>query len=286
MKRLIINADDFGLTQGINRAVLALNAKRVLTSSTLMASASYAEEAAQAALLQPALGIGCHLVLVDGVPVLPAAELPTLVDQRSGRFRGSLGTFVRACLLGHIDEREIQAEAEAQIARIQSFGLHPTHLDTHKHTHMFAPVLRAVTRAAQSREVRCVRNPFEPRWSIAATVGAPLLRRIQVNLLRQLEPAFLRVVRDAGLFTTDGAIGVLATGTLDAATLKALLSAMPPGTWEFVTHPGYNDIPLAKAGTRLLAARETELEMLEAAVFEQDVQLIHFGELLSSESQH
>jgi predicted glycoside hydrolase/deacetylase ChbG (UPF0249 family) len=147
---------------------------------------------------------------------------------------------------------------------------------------MFPPVLRAVVKAAQSQGVRSIRNPFEPEWSVAATVGAPLLRRLQVRFLRRFEPVFHRIVGDAGLFTTDGAIGVLATGTLDSATLDALLRAVPQGTWELVTHPGFNDTRLAQTGTRLLASRETEMEALASAVFDPDIRLIHFGELLSA----
>ena len=93
MKRLIINADDFGLTAGVNRAVIDLNQSGKLPSTTLMAVAGFTLQAASLALATPSLGVGCHVVLVDGVPVLPAAQLPTLVDQNTGRFRKTLGRF-------------------------------------------------------------------------------------------------------------------------------------------------------------------------------------------------
>jgi predicted glycoside hydrolase/deacetylase ChbG (UPF0249 family) len=109
---------------------------------------------------------------------------------------------------------------------------------------------------------------------------APWLRRLQVRLLRNLEPTFRRIVAEEGFVTTDGAIGVLATGTLDAETLDALLRAMPDGAWELVTHPGYNDDALAKAGTRLLASRETELAALTDARFPAQVELIRFSDLV------
>ena len=80
MKRLIINADDLGLTSGINRAVLELGRAGVLTSATLMAAAPATEEAAESALHQPSLGVGCHVVLVDGRPILPAEKIPSLID--------------------------------------------------------------------------------------------------------------------------------------------------------------------------------------------------------------
>jgi len=289
VKRLILNADDFGLTAGVNRAIVALNHHGPLTSATLIARAAATEEAI--ALAGPRLGVGCHVVLVDGQSVLePRRDLLWLVDpvRSVGRFPSTLGSLLRLLYLERKSawprsncplEQEIEAEASAQIAYLQSCGLRLTHIDTHKHTHMFPRILRPVLRAARSAGIRVVRNPFEPEWSIHATPRAPLLRRLQVQLLRTLEPAFRRIVAEEGFVTTDGAIGVLATGTLDAATLTSLLQAMPEGTWELVTHPGYNDADLANAGTRLLASRETELHALQTARIPSDVHLIHFGML-------
>lgn len=276
-----MNADDFALTTGVNRAILSLNQRGKLTSTTLMAMADASAEAASLALSSPNLGVGCHVVLVDGTPALPARQLPTLVDPTTGRFRTTLGKFVKDLFLGRIRTDEIEAEAEAQIARIGALGVSLTHVDTHKHTHMFPNVLRPVLRAARATGIRTVRNPFEPAWSIRATPRAPWLRRFQVQLLHNLEPAFRRIVAEEGFVTTDGAIGVLATGTLDAETLTSLVSAMPDGTWELVTHPGYNDTALANAGTRLLASRETEMATLTNAKFPQDIELINFGQLTS-----
>jgi len=289
VKRLIVNADDFGLTAGVNRAIVTVNERGPLTSATLMACAAATEDAI--ALAHPQLGIGCHVVLVDGQPVLePRRDLLWLVDpvKTIGRFQPTLGSLLRILYLdgkstwpriNRALEQEIEAEASAQIAFLQSSGLRLTHIDTHKHTHMFPRVLRPVLRAARSAGIRVVRNPFEPEWSIRATPRAPWLRRLQVRLLRNLESTFRRIVAEEGFITTDGAIGVLATGTLDAATLTSLLQVMPDGTWELVTHPGYNDADLSKAGTRLLASRETELHALQTVRIPPDVHLIHFGEL-------
>jgi chitin disaccharide deacetylase len=290
VKRLIVNADDFGLTEGVNRAIIELHQRGVLTSATLMARAQATDEAIALALANPELGVGCHVVLVDGLPILsPQRDIPWLADPISGHFKSSLGDFVSQLYLGQrgLDRKrltaEIQAEAAAQIAHLQSRGLQLTHIDTHKHTHMFPPVLLPVLRAARSAGITKVRNPFEPAWSRAATPGAPFLRRLQVRLLRILEPAFHRIVAEEGFTTTQGAIGVLATGTLDKATAASLLQSMPDGDWELVTHPGYNDAALAQARTRLLASRETEMQALTAletpSESNSDVQLIHFGQL-------
>jgi hypothetical protein len=99
-----------------------------------------------------------------------------------------------------------------------------------------------------------------------------------VSLLRLLEPAFRRIVAEEGFTTTDGAVGVLATGTLDAATIALLASALPDGTFELVSHPGYNDADLAGAHTRLLASRETEREALHALKQFPAIELISFAQ--------
>lgn len=262
MSRLIVNADDFGLTRGVNRAILDLHRAGVLTSATLMARAEATDEAIEIARRTPTLGVGCHVVLLDGAPVLPPHEIPSLTDRKSGRFHPALGEFLQRLMTGRIAKSEIEAEAAAQINSLKSRGLPLTHIDTHKHAHMFPAVLRPVLRAAKAAGLRAVRNPFEPQWSQQATPAAPLIRRLEVRLLRGLEPSFRRTVIREGFSTTDGAVGVLATGTLDAQTVTSLLKAMPPGNWELVTHPGYNDEALAKAHTRLLATREIEREAL------------------------
>ena len=277
MGRLILNADDFGLTAGVNRAVAELHRAGALTSATLMARADATDEAIAIARATPTLGVGCHVVLVDGEPVLPAQALPMLVDQCTGRFQPTSGAFVQRLFTGRIRSAEIEAETAAQIALLQSRGVALTHIDTHKHVHLFPAVLRPVLRAARAAGIRAVRNPFEPPWSRRATPHAPWLRRAEVSLLRLWEPAFRRIVAEEGFTTTDGALGVLATGTLDAATLAALLSNLPAGTWELVTHPGYNDTDLAQAHTRLLASRE--IERLALSAIDVNMELISFSRL-------
>ncbi len=279
MKRLILNADDFGLTSGVNRAIAELSRAGTLTSTTIMAVANATPEAAELARELPQLGVGCHIVLVDGAPALPPSELPTLVNPSTGRFRSSLARFISDAFRKRIRPEEIEAEAEAQIARARSFGLTPTHIDTHKHTHMSPLVLKPLIQAAKRQGIHAIRNPFEPDWSLAATPGAPLIRRLQVRLLKRFEPAFRQLMQQSGLATPDGTIGVLATGTLGPSSLQSFLRNLPEGTWELVTHPGYNDADLAKAGTRLLAARALEFEAIRDLQFNPDIELIHFGHL-------
>jgi chitin disaccharide deacetylase len=291
---LIVNADDFGLTAGVNRAIAELHRAGVLTSATLMARAAATDEAIQIVRALPSLDVGCHVVLVDGELALSAREeIPHLANRSDGRFRPSLIGFLnwlardsqRRWPFRARAIREIEAETAAQIASLQDKGIRLTHIDTHKHTHMFPAVLRPVLWAARAAGIRSVRNPFEPAWSLRATINAPWLRRTEVSLLRRLEPAFRRIVAEEGFTTTDGAIGVLATGSLNAAAISSLLQQMPPGTWELVTHPGYNDADLARAHTRLLASRETEREALLALEQLPEVELISFFDLTTDAQQ-
>ncbi|GGH09726.1 ChbG/HpnK family deacetylase [Silvibacterium dinghuense] len=284
MPRLIINADDFGLTPGINQSVLELSAARALTSATLMATAPHFAPAAAESSPQRGhlLGVGCHVVLVDGESALPAGETPALAP--NGQFRPTLGAFLSQLLRGAISEAEIELEAVSQIRHLQAAGVPVTHVDTHKHTHMFIRVLRPLLRAARACGIRAIRNPFEPEWSIAATHDAPALRKLQVALLRTRRRRFLQMVADAGLATTDGSLGVLATGTLNTATLESILHAMPEGTWELVTHPAYYDMALDTVATRLRASRPIEHAALLEAVPRitagmPSLELLHFGQI-------
>ena len=283
-RRLIVNADDFGLTPGINQAILELNTAGALTSATLMANSANFREAVHAAFVQTTLDIGCHIVLVDGKPMLPHTRIPSLAS--ADGFRPTLGSFLTDLHRGRILATDIEAEAIAQIRHIQNAGLTVSHLDTHKHTHMFRQVLAPVLRAAQHCGVSAIRNPFEPAWSVRATEAKDLKRRLQVMLLRLQRGSFLRAVRRAGLATTDGAIGVLATGELNTHILQRLLERMPAGTWELVCHPGYPDAALDASRTRLRASRALEREALLAVLpggNHQNIQRISFAALAPSQ---
>jgi hopanoid biosynthesis associated protein HpnK len=283
VRRLIVNADDFGLTNGVNRAVADLQCAGVLTSTTLMARAGATDAAIALARATPALGVGCHVVLVDGEPVLPGREIPSLIDPRTGAFRVSLIPFLSRLFTGRIRSEEIEAEARAQIQALQSNGLRITHIDAHKHTHMFPRVLRAVLRAARAGGIRAVRNPFEPAWAVRAAAGAAWARAAEVTVLRWLKPACGKIIAEEGFATTDGTIAMVGTGVLNAGMVRRLLKDLPEGTWELVTHPGYNDADLARVRTRLRASREIEREALAAIHEFPEVELISFADLAPPE---
>lgn len=277
MKRLIVNADDFGLTKGVNRAIGELHRAGSLTSATLMANGLAFEDALATAHANPSLDVGCHIVLVDGQPVSAAAETPTLVRSESSpaSFHSSLGGFALALYSGGIQERDIEREATAQIRKLQDAGIRVTHLDTHKHTHMFPRVLRPLLRAAEVTGVRAIRNPFEARDRTASgglhlpglhRGKTPLKRGLQVGILSAMRSTFQKMVGNAAIRTTDGALGVIVTGTLDDKRLAEILDRLPPGTWELVCHPGFTDPDLDAVRTRLRASREVEVSALKTGI--------------------
>ena len=281
MGALIINADDFGLTSGVNRGIMELHSAGLVTSTSLLARAGATEEAIDFAVRTPTLGVGCHVVLVDGEPVLPRERIPTLIDAKTGNFPNSLAMFLHRLFRGRIRIAEMEAEISAQIAFLQQRGIRLTHVDTHKHTHVFREVLRPLLKIARAAGIRAIRNPFEPHWSTRATRRAHWMRLAQVGALRWLEPASRRIIEEEGFVTTSGTVAVAGTGVLDAETLRSLLRSLPSGQWELVTHPGYNDADLELIPTRLRATRDVERAALAAIKEFPAIKLISFAGLSS-----
>lgn len=288
MRRLIVNADDFGYTSGVNRAIVEAHTRGVVTSSTLMANSPAFAEAAELAKSNPRLSVGCHVVLIDGQPVLNAAELPSLTSTPTRQFRDGLKTFAARAIAGLIDPDEITAEATAQIRKIQAAGIVVSHIDTHKHTHLFPKILRPLLRAAAARGVRAVRNPFGPRLPLRSSqiLSRPGLwtRYAEVSVLRRFAGKFREAVEREGFLSPDGTLGIEVTGTLDESLFQAIAQSIPEGTWEFVCHPGYNDADLQAARTRLRDSRETELRALtlpaaREVLAQQGIELISYREL-------
>jgi len=267
VRRLIVNADDFGFTSGVNRAIIEAHTRGIVTSSTAMANGPAFPEAVELAKNTPRLSVGCHVVLIDGEPVLNSERLSSLTTRTPvARFRDGLKAFAARAVTGRIDADEIAAEATAQIRKIQSAGIVVSHFDTHKHTHLFPKILRPLLRAAADCGVRALRNPFGPRLPFRSSqlLARPNLwtRYAEVRVLRSFAGSFGDAVDRDGFATPDGTLGIEVTGTLDETLFQAIARSIPEGTWEFVCHPGYNDADLQRAKTRLRESRETELAVL------------------------
>lgn len=284
MRRLIVNADDFGLTYGVNRAIVEAHEHGIVTSATLMANGNALSHAVQLAPTVPRLSIGCHVVLVDGSPVSAAAKVSSLIAGEAPRFRTAISDFAVHCMRGKLVASEIEAEAIAQIRKLQAAGISVTHLDTHKHAHVFPQVLRPLLKAAKNCGVQAIRNPVDPIRVVGIARPGLWKRGAQVRVLNRLAKRFRSAVSDAGMVTPEGTLGIVGTGVMNERLLKGIIYDIPDGTWELVCHPGYNDDDLAGIDTRLRASRVQELGLLKSPAIRQElekheIQLISYRDL-------
>ncbi len=236
MKRLIINADDFGFTRDVNAGIVHAHREGVLTSTTLMANGDAFEDAVRLAAETPTLDVGCHLVLVQGRSLVTERLLP----------KGTRELLIELAR-GSIDPYR---ELRAQVEKIFAVGLRPTHLDSHKHTHIVPKVFRAVVRLAHEFDIPYVRLPLD------TTVPLPGGSR------RLLRKYYGRLVGDYGVKMTDHFMGFRLTGSLTEQTFASALSLVGEGITEFMCHPGFLGPELKVAETRLKESRVKELEAL------------------------
>jgi hopanoid biosynthesis associated protein HpnK len=284
VRQLIVNADDFGLTSGVNRGIVEAHRNGVVSSTTLMANGAAFGDAVEAVRALPGLSVGCHVVLTDGAPVSPPGAVDTLLAIRSAepeKFFGSLSAFAARATLGGFDREQLVTEITAQIRKIQAAGIEVTHLDSHKHAHIFPEILGAMLRAARICGVRAIRSPFVPLKAIMAQQFAgkrALLKRYgQVRILNTFARHFRRQTPRAGIQSPDGVIGVIETGLMDSILLRQALGSLPEGTWELVCHPGYADADLRSVHTRLVESRERERELLTSPELKEFLQREKIG---------
>lgn len=269
MKRLVVNADDFGYTRDVNEGIVAAHQRGILTATTLMANGTAFDHAVELASANPGLDVGCHLVLVGGKSLLPGGQnLPVDVVE----------------LLKRLATRDISPyqELRAQIEKIVAAGIRPTHLDTHKHTHLTFPVLDAVARLSEEFGIRWVRRPFD--FPLSGGRPTPWGKRVLSRSLQVLRSHFHRRLARRGCRTTDYFAGFQLTGYLRVEELVDLIRVLPDGLTEFMCHPGYCTDELRNARTRLKESRERELEALVSplvaeALRQNSVHLVRYSAL-------
>ena len=290
VKKLIVNADDFGFTPGVNAGIVEAFRSGIVTSTTIMANGEAFDEAAELAFRNPGMAVGCHLSLVGGRPVAPLSRVPSLADSQS-RMPATVSQFTARLLQGRIRTADIEWEFRAQLEHVLAAGIQPTHLDTHKHVHAHPRVMEALCRVAAAMGIRKVRYPFERvRWLQGAglerwrSCGVYLKQCAVVAGLSLRAGRFRKVARSEGLRMPDHFCGMALTGLLDASTLDAVLSSLQPGVTELACHPGVWDEDLQRAPTRLKRERQRELEALAGPaarrrVAEEGIMLISYREL-------
>jgi chitin disaccharide deacetylase len=287
MKELIINADDFGYTKGVNDGIIRAHREGILTSATLMANGAAFEDAVEQAKANPKLGIGCHLVLTGGNAVAPKEKIPSLAGP-DGRLPESLAAFVARLSVGSVRAEDMETELRAQLEKIQRAGIELTHVDTHKHTHVHPRVMNAIGRVAGEFGITRVRNPIESlrdSWRTARSEKSGLAANMAASCaVSSVGAWFQSISRRYGLRSPDHFMGLAITGSVSAAALCRLIDTLPDGCTEIMTHPGLCDAELRKTDTRLNKQRETELDGLlsqeaKRLVAAKGVRLISYREL-------
>jgi predicted glycoside hydrolase/deacetylase ChbG (UPF0249 family) len=240
-RRLIVNADDFGLTDPITEGTIEAFERGILTSVSLVASGESFERASRYAAAHADLDAGVHLMVVGGAPVLPRSEVASLLDDQ-GRFLPAYGEFMARYLSGGIRDEEVEAEWSAQIARVRGAGVRITHLDSHQHLHLVPGLFRIALRIARANGILAMRFPRVPAVFRRAERGT-VRRSLAFLPFRLMEQANLPHLNASGIRTPDRFFGFHSSGHLDQKTLRSILFGVPQGTSELVCHPGNGEPP-------------------------------------------
>jgi chitin disaccharide deacetylase len=287
MKEVIINADDFGLTRGVNKGIIRAHRDGILTSTTLMANGAAFDDAVEKARATPSLGVGCHLVLVGGKSVAPPEKISSLAGA-DGRLPPTLPNLVTRLSLGLIRQSHIERELAAQVEKVRAVGIEPTHFDTHKHSHCHPRAMEAVGKLAHETGVGRLRNPTERLhdfWETArGDIDSFRAKLLMCVAARAVAPLFRAVCRKYSLRAPDRFLGVALTGYTTSAKLRQMFDMVTDGTTEIMLHPGMQDEDLERTGSRLQQARQNEMDalldqQLKGVLSERGIRLISFREL-------
>ncbi len=230
MKQLIITADDFGLCTETNQAVIQACEKGVLTCASLMVSGRAAKEAVWMAKQNPALKVGLHLVLADGLSVLPAHEIPALVDTSKQFSRHIVLSGIRR-FFSKEHKRQIAKECEAQIRSFLDTGLEMDHLNSHNHLHIHPAILDIVLPLARKYGIKAIRLPFQKRPPlritpfVTAAAMSPWVRRLRIRLIQ------------AGITFNRAIFGLHETGHMTEAAWMRIIPRIEDGLTEVYCHP-------------------------------------------------
>jgi chitin disaccharide deacetylase len=268
VKNLIVNADDLGWAEGVNRGIAEAHRNGIVTSVSLLANGAAFASGVELARITPAMGVGVHLNLSDGKPVSPVDAVSSIVNDR-GEFAGGSESLLLRVARRNLRLAEVESEWGSQIQKISDAGIHPTHLDGHKHVHMLPGLFEIALRLAKRHGIGAVRVSHEASTLRAALStgekqNAPLVMKqgVQARVLKLLARDARALAESAGIATADYFCGIAQTGELTIEGVKRLLQSLPEGTTEMMCHPGFMDAELEKSATRLQYSRQAEVEIL------------------------
>lgn len=292
MKNLIVNADDLGWTEGVNRGIEDAHRQGLVTSASLIANGIAFESGVAVARRNPELGIGVHLNLSDGPPTAKAERVRGLLGEQ-GNLTGTPESLLLKIAARGLPVEEVEKEWDAQIRKVRDAGITPTHLDGHKHVQMLPGLFELALNLAKRHEIRAVRVSLEAsklrnllsHGGDGATTR--LKQGVQARGLKLLARDAREMAERAGIATTDYFCGIAQTGVLTREGVAELLGKLPDGTTELMCHPGYADEDLRRTPTRLQGSRQTELEILtdveiRKLVATKGIRLINYGFLANA----
>ena len=246
--RLIITADDFGLSEPVNAAIEEAHLRGILSATSLMVGGAAAADAVARARRLPNLRVGLHVVLTDGRPVSPRGDVSGLVDA-AGRFRNDLPLYGAQITFDGSVKRQLETEIAAQFEAYRSTGLPLDHVDGHRHFQLHPVIAGAVIAIGRRYGNRALRVPLEP-WRTIAAIDPGTQRRLG-RIVAPWAAWLRRRARAAGLVTADSVFGLAWSGAMTKARLAALLARLPPGVVEIYLHPAIqNAFPGAAPGYR------------------------------------
>jgi len=230
-KYLIVNADDFGLTDGTNKAIIDCFNNGIVRSASIMPTGKAFDGAILLAKQHPQLSVGVHLTLVGEKPVLLSRKVPTLVNME-GNFHNSQKEFIYKYLIRKVSIKEVKDELEAQIAKVSEAGVKLTHLDSHQHLHILPGIIDIVIGLAVKYRIKNIRVPLE--WSNASI-------KPKNFFLNVLSLQARKKILKAGLGCADHFWGLQKSGRINEAALFNFIANCRPGTTEMMCHPAYID---------------------------------------------
>ena len=282
MKKVIINADDFGLIQGVNEGIVEAHQEGILTSATLMANMPGFDQAVEMAGANPELGVGVHLNILRGQPLSPAQKVGSLLS-RELRFIPSVSNLLYRMVLKRVSFDEVEREFRAQVERVQGTGIDPSHIDSEKHIHLIRPLFRIVIKLAKEYKINKVR--FIQEYCVSSRPGQ-MFKSMFISLS---STSMKKKMVQEGVRSPDRFYGVCDTGRITAAKLQGAFERAKEGVTEIMVHPGFITQEMLELEKQIgpfyiNKYREKELnalldKKLSKLIADLEIQLINFNQL-------
>lgn len=259
--KLVINADDFGLCEGINKGISKLLLYGTVKGVSIAPTGCAFESAVSIIKSYPEVKIGAHLSLIETKPVLNSKEIPSLV-RGEGYFAKNFLIFFIRYLFGRIRKEEINKEFQAQIEKVRNAGIEITHLDSHQHIHMLPGIFNLMVKLAKRYRIPLVRLPAVPLASLYFFNKSKLRRKLCQLILNFLCVFYRPILRRNGIGFYDYSFGFLESGHIAEGDIRRIVSSLKEGEYELICHPAEEDDDLKQLIGHWRYEWNKELEVL------------------------